>query len=284
MTAPSPTPAPDPFAGHDLEALAAALRHGLVALDFDGTLAPIVRDPETSRPVDGTHEALRDLAAHGTRIALITGRGAETVVRLGGFDDFPGLLVDGVYGAQRLRDGELSVLATPPGMVAARAEVDGVLAAAGADPDVWVEDKDISFVVHTRLAANPDAAYDVVRQPVADLAARHGLEVHAGKQVVEVRVPGVDKSHALDAILDELDPAALLWAGDDLGDIPAFERLRAWRDTTGRPALGVGVRPAGSPDPLAGADTEIDPAVAAVADVVVDGPPAVVELLRRLAR
>ncbi|MHA3704558.1 trehalose-phosphatase [Jatrophihabitans sp. YIM 134969] len=283
MTADDARTSPDPADDPRLEQLAARIAGGLVALDFDGTLAPIVRDPETSRPVEGTLDALQALVAVGVRLAFITGREAETVVRLGGFEDLPGLLVDGVYGAQQLRDGRLTVLPTPPEMTAARAEVDGVLTGAGADPAVWVEDKDVSFVVHTRLAADPDAAFDVVAGPVTALAERHHLEVHPGKQVLEVRVPGVDKGGALGALLDELDPTAVLWAGDDLGDIPAFERVQVWREQTGRPAVGVGVRPSGSPDPLAGADTDIDPRVAAVADVVVDGPAAVVALLQRLA-
>lgn len=276
-------PAPDPLDDPRLAAVAAGLDGGLVALDFDGTLAPIVRDPESSRPVDGAVDALRALAARGTRIAFVTGREAQTVIRLGGLEAIPGLLVDGVYGAQQVRGGALTVLPTPPEMAAARAEVDGVLAAAGADPDVWVEDKDVSFVVHTRLAVDPDAAFAQVAGPVTALVDRHGLEIHPGKQVLEVRVPGVDKGGALGDLLDELDPATLLWAGDDLGDIPAFERLRAWREQTGRPAVGIGVRPAASPDPLAGADTDIDPRVAAVADLVVDGPEAVAALLERLA-
>lgn len=273
-------------AGAAFTAVAAVVDRALVALDFDGTLAPIVRDPEASRPVEGTGAALAELARRGAALALVTGREAEVVLRLGGFGDLPGLTVDGVYGAQRWRAGSLDALPTPAPMAAARREVDDVLAAAGADPAVWVEDKDISFVVHTRLAPDADAAFAAVSPAVHELAGRHDLEVHPGKQVLEVRVPGVDKGGALGRLLDETDPAALVWAGDDLGDIPGFERLRRWREETGRPALGVAVRPGESPDPLQGdgGGDGIDPRVAAVADVVVDGPTAMVALLADLAR
>src|SRR5947209_4848174 len=68
----------------------------LVATDFDGTLAPIVVDPQQSRPVDGAIDALAALAAAGARVAVITGRDAGTVVRLGGLDRVPALTVAGL--------------------------------------------------------------------------------------------------------------------------------------------------------------------------------------------
>ena len=71
-------------------AFAPHLAGALVATDFDGTLAPLVPDPEASRPVHGAIEALTALAARGAQVAVITGRDARTVVRLGGLDAVPG--------------------------------------------------------------------------------------------------------------------------------------------------------------------------------------------------
>ena len=93
---------------------AAALPGALVALDFDGTLAPIVADPTASRPVAGAIEALSALAGAGAQIAVITGRDAATAVGLGGFDTVPGLVVAGLYGAETWHDGELSAPDEPP--------------------------------------------------------------------------------------------------------------------------------------------------------------------------
>ena len=73
----------------------------LVAVDFaQSTLAPLVDDPATSRPVHGAIEALADLARRGVRTAVITGRDALTAVRLGNFERaVDGLVVEGLYGA-----------------------------------------------------------------------------------------------------------------------------------------------------------------------------------------
>ena len=47
----------------------------LVATDFDGVLAPLVEDPSTSRPVDGSMELLRELATlPGVFVAIVSGR------------------------------------------------------------------------------------------------------------------------------------------------------------------------------------------------------------------
>lgn len=270
---------PDPR----LTAIAAALPDVLVAVDFDGTLAPIVRDPGSSRPAPGAVEVLVRLAGAGATVAVVTGREAAVVNRLGGLDRIPGVLIEGVYGAQQLRHGTLSALETPPAMRAARAEVDAVLEGASTDPDLWVEDKDVSFVVHARQSADPERAMVDITDAVVQLAARHALELHPGKQVLELRVPGIDKGRALTALLADLDPAALLWAGDDLGDVPAFVALADWRARTGRPALGVAVAPAPSADPLAGrADDPLAPELVEVADLTVGGPVELVELLTRL--
>ena len=169
----------------------------LVAVDFDGTLAPLVPDPEQSRPVSGAIEALAAVAASGARVAVITGRDASTVLRLGGLDRVPGIVVAGVYGIETWHAGDLTTPDTPAGMQPLRARLPELLADNDADPDVWIEDKRLSLVVHGRKAEDPDAALAALRAPVDDLAAELGLEVHPGRDVLELRVPGYDKASAL---------------------------------------------------------------------------------------
>jgi trehalose 6-phosphate phosphatase len=241
----------------------------LVALDFDGTLAPIVTDPARSRLVDGGLEVLQRVAGAVGTLAVVTGRRAAEVVALGGLDAVPGLLVAGHYGAERWRDGELVAPEPPPGVAAARAELPDTLAGAGAAAGVWVEDKGLSLVVHTRRAADPDGALAALAEPVRALAERHGLQAHPGRYVLELRAPGDDKGAVVRRLVADARPAAVLFAGDDLGDLPAFgavERLRA----DGVPGLTVASRSAEAPE------------VAERADLAVDGPAGVVDLLAAL--
>jgi trehalose 6-phosphate phosphatase len=250
-------------------ALRAEPARALIALDYDGVLAPIVDEPSEAWPAPGAVEALGRLAGQVGTLAVVTGRPAEVVVALGGLDRVPGLLVEAQYGAERWEAGSLTTPDEPPGVAAARAELPAALAAAGAAPGVWVEDKRLAVVVHTRRTADPDAELARLAPAVRRLAAGHGLEVHPGKMVLELRPPGFDKGGVLRR-LAAAGPGAVLFAGDDVGDLPAFavvEELRA----AGTPGLSVASASAEAAE------------VAARADLAVDGPAGVVALLTELA-
>ena len=83
-----------------------------------------------------------------------------------------------------------------------------MLADAGADSGVWIEDKRLSLVVHARKAADPAAALARLTGPVTALAAELGLEVHPGRDVLEIRLPGYDKGRALRRLVAETSAAA----------------------------------------------------------------------------
>ena len=246
----------------------AALPDVLVAVDFDGTLAPLVADPQSSRPVSGTVEALTAVSRTGAQVGVITGRDALNVVRLGGLDQVPGIVVAGLYGIETWRDGELTTPDTPGPMQALQRRLPALLAAQDADPDVWIEDKRLSLVVHGRKADDPDAALAPLHAPIESLAAELGLELHPGRDVLELRLPGFDKAGALSRLA--ADRSAVLYIGDDLGDLPAFAEIRRMRGS-GRIAWAVAV--------LSSDVAE----VADAADVHVDSPADAVTLLTSIA-
>ena len=256
----------------DLDRIVSSLRSThpdlLVAVDFDGTLAPLVVDPQSSRPVDGAVDALIALTRAGARVAVVTGRDARTVLRLGGLHEVPGIVVAGLYGLETWDGEQLHTPETPEPMRALQERLPGVLEQNGADPAVWIEDKRLSLVVHGRRADDPDAALAPLRGPVARLAEELGIDMHPGRDVLELRLPGFDKAGALRRLVGTA--TGVLYLGDDLGDVPAFEEIRRLREE-GRTAWGVAVL-----------SSEV-PEVADAADVHVDSPEQVVVLLRRLA-
>ena len=92
--------------------------------------------------------------------------------------------------------------------------------------------------MHTRQAADPQAALDLLRGPLDGLAARHGLAVEPGRMVIELRPPGMDKGQALRTLVQQRGPSAVMFCGDDLGDAAAFGAVRALRGE-GVPGLTV---------------------------------------------
>jgi trehalose 6-phosphate phosphatase len=250
-------------------ALSSALPSALVALDFDGTLAPISPHPDDARPVAGVHQLLRDVRATGAALAVVSGRSVASLLRVSGFDDVPGLVIYGLHGVERWENGLLRAPATPPGIRELRLSLPKIVASVAVDPAVWIEDKELSLVIHTRLTGEPDRLVELLREPVAEATAAAGLEMRPGKEVLEICIPGIDKGTAIRELIGA-ETAAVCYAGDDVGDVPALREVNAWSGRSGRPALAVAIDPSGT-GPLTG-----------LADVTVPDPLALISLLRQI--
>jgi len=251
----------------DLKPLRAALSRALVALDFDGTLAPIALHPGDGRPLPGVHQILRDVRVTGATLAVVTGRSVASLLRVSSFATVPGIVIYGTHGAERWQAGEIRTPVPPAGLRELRLSLPTLCRAH--DPDIWIEDKGLSLVIHARLTAEPERLLEMLRAPVDKLAAAAGLGVRPGKEVLEVCIPGIDKGTAI-AELIGAETAAAFYAGDDLGDLPAMAEVTAWAERSGRPSLTVGVSPAGTG------------LVAEQADVTVPDPQSLISLLRQI--
>jgi trehalose 6-phosphate phosphatase len=227
------------------------LASAAILLDFDGTLAPIVADPAAARPVPDAQPVLRALCERAALVAVITGR-PERFVR--SVLDVPQLEVVGLYGLGASPPLDPSVLAAV-GEVAATVS--------GAE----VEDKGVSVAVHVRRTADPDAAAAQLRPALLALAEANGLTAFEGKRVIELAPPGARKAGVVRQLLARAQPEAALYAGDDAEDAAAFAALAE----AGMPMCRVAVTASGTPERLI-----------EVADVQVEGPEALMDLLRSL--
>ncbi|MFF3289346.1 trehalose-phosphatase [Streptomyces sp. NPDC003023] len=269
-------PTPSTPAGRDgIAALLERPRRAVIALDFDGTLAEIVPDPEQARAHERAVPALAALAPKVASVAVITGRPAGVAVRYGGFAGVEGLdhlVVLGHYGAERWDavTGTVRAPAPDPGVAAARAELPGFLDGIGAWHGTWIEEKGRAVAVHTRRAEDPQAAFDALREPLAALASRHGLILEPGRMVLELRPPGMDKGVALSEYVRETGAEAVLYAGDDLGDLAAYGAVDKLRSD-------------GVPGLLLCSGSEVTE-LAERADLVLPGPGQVADYLAALAQ
>jgi trehalose 6-phosphate phosphatase len=256
------------------DALVAAAPEVLVGLDFDGTLSPIVDDPDRAVIHPDGPRVLTALAPRVRAVVVVTGRPARQVVELGELDkvadalpDGSRLVVMGQYGNERwdATSREFTSPEPPPGLQAFRDELPRLLAAERAE-GAHVEEKGLAVAVHTRRLPDPAAAFARLEEALADAAERHGLSLEPGRMVLEVRAPGMHKGLALETAVEEHGARGVLFAGDDLGDLEAFEAVRTLRDG-GMPAL------------LVCSGSQEQEALADLADVVVDGPGGVLDLL-----
>ena len=250
----------------------------VIGLDFDGTLSPIVDAPEEAHIHPEAGEVLIDLAEQIRAVAVITGRPARQVLALGGLEDVGNeigehgreLFVLGQYGNERWTSTNRRVISPKPprGLASFTAGLPRMLRRGDAE-GAWVEEKGLAVAVHTRRLEEPQAAYERLLPLLEEAAKSHDLDVEPGRNVIEIRAHGMDKGAAVRRLVDELGAKAVAFVGDDLGDVEAF---RAVED----------LRRQGWPGLLVCSGSEEENALADLADVVVDGPAGVLDLLREL--
>lgn len=258
------------------EALAPLLadpRKAGVLLDVDGTLAPIVRHADDAHVPEPTRTPLIQVANRYGVVACVSGRRAAVARRIVSLGSITYI---GNHGTEVLRGG------------ATEAEVDPEITEWGARVRAWAEgaqsaeldrlrvraeDKAAIAAFHWRGAPDEAAAEAAVTQ-LAERAEAEGFHTHWGRKVLEVRPPvAMDKGRGIVRLLTDACLDVALYAGDDRTDLDAFAGLRALVDD-GRlgAALCVGVRSDETPSELE-----------AAADIMVDGPPGVRDLLVALA-
>lgn len=255
-----------------LEAFKARADTAGILLDFDGTLSEIVEIPSDARPYPGIADILIRLDRLYRCVAIVSGRSAHELVGWLG----PDLDVWGVHGAERSRPAESDVVLSPIAapyadkMTQVRKEAqEGVRASnvAGA----LVEDKRVMIALHYRSAEHPERAREPLEELARGLADKHGLWLSSGRMAFELRPPvRLSKGDVVEALARERELEAILFAGDDTVDLPAFDTLDDLA-RKGLLALRVGV-----------VSTEAPAELAARADLTVEGPRGMLELLQRL--
>uniref|UniRef100_UPI0005BBAF0A trehalose-phosphatase n=2 Tax=Cellulosimicrobium TaxID=157920 RepID=UPI0005BBAF0A len=245
----------------------------LVALDFDGTLSPLVDDPLAARMAPSARAAVDRLAAAlvgtTTRLALVSGRNLADLAERS--EPPVGTYLVGSHGAETGHVTEDGLDAVPLDLTPEQADHlaalrTGMAEAVAGREGAWVQEKPSAAVLHTRLASAADTQ---AAEHLADaVAARLGLHAMHGKDVVEVAVVETSKGEAVDRLRDVVGQDAgcpdartrVLYAGDDTTDETAFAVL-------GPGDLGVKV---GDGDTLAAQRVPDADGLAAVLDLLAD--------------
>lgn len=196
----------------------------LVALDFDGTLAPIVDRPEDAALPELTRPILERIASTHT-LAIVTGRDVKSVDAL---LRMPDVWRIGLHGHERCAPNTPAEALEAHALDEATAkEIDerrvAAKAAVASIEGAWIEDKSSGLAMHTRACA-PDDEVEAQRR-FTEVMAGAPLELVRGKRVVEARPRGVHKGTALLALADELGAKSIFYAGDDVTDEDAFLSL-----------------------------------------------------------
>jgi trehalose 6-phosphate phosphatase len=240
-------------------------------LDFDGTLSQIAERPGDARPLPGVAPRLERLASRLGLLAIVSGRAAHQLLTWLG----PRIEIWGVHGAERTIDGAVTLSERAAVytdlMEIVKAEAREALGRLDLEGTL-LEDKGIMLGLHFRAATDVEKARRELDELAESLAARHGLTRAGGRMAFELRPPEEFTKAAV--VLDrarELGLRAAAFVGDDRIDLPGFDALDRLRDE-GVHTVRVAVSSPEAPIELLER-----------ADIVVDGPPGVVELLDALS-
>jgi trehalose 6-phosphate phosphatase len=197
--------------------LAFAQKRVLLAFDYDGTLAPIVRNPEAAAMRPRTAAMLAKVAKLYPCV-VISGRSRTDVMAK--VDAIPLRAVIGNHGMEpspnlrawrRLAAAWLAQFASTLPLIAG----------------VVIEDKGVSLAVHYRQARAPAAVRRLVLIAAANLP---GARIVEGKMVVNVLPAGApDKGTALLALCKRLRCGSAIYIGDDDNDEDVFALARPGR-------------------------------------------------------
>jgi trehalose 6-phosphate phosphatase len=255
-----------------LEPLRADPAHSAVLLDIDGTLAPIVRHAADAHVPEATRTLLIEISRRYGLVGCVSGRRAATarqIVAIGS------IAYVGNHGGEMLRPGATRAELDPD--LGAWSERVGAFAVHAYTPEVHrarvrSEDKGAIAAFHWRGAPDEDAAAALVRE-IAARAEAEGFVVHWGRKVLEVRPPvALDKGISIALLLRGAPVTAAMYVGDDATDLDAFRGLRELVQAGElESALCVAVD-----------SDEAPPELGREADLTLDGPPAVRQLLEAL--
>lgn len=244
-----------------VDALRTNAERAAVLVDYDGTLAPIVLDPESARPLPDAIAVLVALTERFARVVVVSGRPVAFLQR----HLPPEVDAVGLYGLEERRAGRL---AEHPLAAEWRPVVDDVATAAvdQLPHGVEVEHKGLSLTLHTRR--HPELG-DQAAAWAAAVGGAAGLDLRPAKHSIELHPPvAVDKGTVVDDLVEGL--VAACYVGDDAGDLPAFAALDRFA-AAGGVAVRVGVT-----------SDEAPAAILDAADLVVEGPEGALEFLRSL--
>lgn len=189
--------------------------HPILVFDFDGTLAPIVPDPQSARILLPVARALKALAKHWP-VAVVTGRAVSDVRDRLGFEPWA---IVGSHGAE---DPASPDAVDPARLDAVRAALASEAGRLMQQAGVQVEDKGHSMALHYRLARDRDVAHQAAWRFAQSLG--DAVTLFEGKMVVNLVVPGAPhKGDAVLSLMRRSGANGVLFVGDDVNDEPVFQ-------------------------------------------------------------
>jgi trehalose 6-phosphate phosphatase len=197
-----------------------------IVTDIDGTISEIAPTPTGALVTDSMREEMVKLHRKFVLVAVISGRSVVNAREMVGVDE---LIYVGNHGMEFLEDGKISLYPEvekylpqmkKTGQKLQKGDlshIDGLL----------FEDKGICFSIHYRLASHSEDVREKILNNIKNDPECEELKIAEGRQLVELKPPlSCDKGTILDNIVQKYDLKKVIYLGDDITDLDAFNRLK----------------------------------------------------------
>ena len=209
-------------------------RHIYLFIDYDGTLTPIVEQPDKAAISEDMRNLLRDLSTKpGCSVGIITGRALKDIKRMVGLKRIiyvgnHGLEIGGskIKFESQISSQLFSIIRN------LKEELTNKLSKI---KGIFVEDKDVTLSVHYRLATRSSylLAKKIIEEVIQPFLARNKIKVSYGKKVIDIKPPVQwNKGMAVAWLLARQTfilgdhPIMPIYLGDDVTDEDAFGMLK----------------------------------------------------------
>jgi len=239
-------------------------------VDTDGTISPLAATPQSAVVSPDAKALLRQLSTR-IRVVVISGR---TLVDLRRMVGLSGVTYVGSHGLATWIDGREELDDSVRPYVGYARQAMAELASLRRIDGLLFEEKGTGIGIHYRLARDRDEARSAILRGIAASGSAAHFDLLEGIRVIELRPRlGINKGTSVRALVNRFRLEGLIYVGDDITDVEAFEAIRDTQSGGRIDGLAIAVR-----------HGEASPLVEAAADYAVDGVEGVVSLLGFIAR
>lgn len=197
-----------------------------VITDIDGTISKIVLDPDEAMITQIMRETLLKLVNKFQLVGIVTGRNVKNAKEMLEVD---GLLYIGSHGLEYLKNDEIYI---EPEVEEYLPLIKKVAQDIQTEElcninNILFQEKGLCFTVHYRKCEDPEGTRRKILDAINKLEGLENFKITEGRKVVEIRPKiGHDKGTILEKLIFENSIEKIIYSGDDVTDVDAFNKLK----------------------------------------------------------
>ncbi|MGB9980203.1 trehalose-phosphatase [Methanobacterium sp.] len=211
-----------------------------VITDIDGTISKIVLDPYEATISQIMKTTLKKLVNKFQLVGIVTGRNVKNAKEMLEVD---GLLYIGSHGLEYLKNDEIYI---EPEVEKYLPLIQKVAQNIQTEEELYniknilFQEKGLCFTVHYRKCEDPEGTRRKILDAINELEELEKFKVTEGRKVVEIRPKiGHDKGTILEKLIFENAIEKIIYLGDDVTDVDAFNKLKELKGENKVNGLGI---------------------------------------------